>query len=306
MAVPAAAGYPQHSGVLIPEVWSKRAIVKFYAATFLSQVTNTDYEGEIKGVGDKVIIRQVPDITIRKYEKGQTLVPEYPQAPNKFLYIDQSCYWFAGIDKVDEHQSDMDWMAEWGKDAIEQVKIYWETAFLADIYADAHPKNKGLTAGAKSSSINLGAVGSALAITKANVLDFLSDIVTVFDEQNVPSADRAVIIPNWMAGYIRRSDLQDAFRTGDDVSPLRNGRIGRIYDMDIYQSNLLADGVDGGNKVWNVVALHKSGASWASQIVDSKIVEPEETFGRFHRGLQVVGWEGLKPEAIIHAYVRKG
>ena len=306
MAIAAAAGYPQHSGILIPEVWSKRALVKFYAATFMSQVTNTDYEGEIKGVGDKVIIRQVPDISIRAYEKGQVLVPEYPQAPNKFLYIDQSCYWFAGIDKVDEHQSDMDWMAEWGKDAIEQVRIYWERKFLADIYADAHAKNKGATAGIESNSVNLGVAGTPLAVSKTNAIDLIVNLGTVFDEQNVPLNDRAVIIPNWMAGELKLSDLKAAYLTGDDTSPLRNGKVGRVNDFDVYQSNLLATGTDGGNKVWNVVALQKSGASFASQIVDSKIVEPEETFGRFHRGLQVCGWEGLKPEAIAHAYIRKG
>jgi hypothetical protein len=306
MAIGAAAGYPQHSGVLIPEVWSKLALKKFYAATFMSMVTNTDYEGEIKGVGDKVIIRQVPDITIKPYVKGQTLVPEYPQAPNKFLYIDRSCYWFAGIDKVDEHQSDMDWMAEWGKDAIEQARIYWERLFLADIYADAATKNKGATAGAESSSINLGVTGTPLAITSSNAVDLIVNVGTVFDEQNVPAADRAIIVPNWLAGALKLSDLKAAYLTGDDTSPLRNGRVGRVNDMDVYQSNLLSSVTDGGNKCWNVVALQKSGASFASQIVDSKIVEPEEVIGRFHRGLQVCGWEGLKPEAIVHAYVRKG
>lgn len=306
MAVAAAAGYPQNSGVLIPEVWSKLALKKFYAATFMSQVTNTDYEGEIKGVGDKVIIRQVADITIKPYEKGQILVPEYPQAPNKYLYIDQSAYWFAGIDKVDEHQSDMDWMAEWGKDAIEQAKIYWERKFLADIYADAAPKNKGATAGIESNSLNLGVTGTPLAITSANAVNLMIDIGIAFDEQNVPSEDRAVIVPNWLAGALKLSDLKAAYLTGDDTSPLRNGKVGRVNDMDVYQSNLLSSVVDGGNKCWNVVALQKYGASFASQIVDSKIVEPADVIGRFHRGLQVCGWEGLKPEAIVHAYVRKG
>lgn len=306
MAVNAAAGYPQNSGVIIPEVWSKLALKKFYAATFMSQVCNTDYEGDIKKEGDKVIIRQVADVTIRNYEKGQTLLPEYPQAANKYLYIDRAKYWFCGLDKVDEAQSDMDWMENWGKDAIEQAKIAWERDFLADIYADAHAKNKGATAGVESSSINLGVAGTPLAITSANAVNLIVDIGTVFDEQNVPMEDRAVIVPNWFAGALKLSDLKAAYLTGDDTSPLRNGRVGRVNDMDVYQSNLLSSVTDGGNKCWNVVALQKYGASFASQIIESEIVSPPNVFGRFHRGLQVCGWEGLKPEAIVHAYVRKG
>ena len=42
MAVPAAAGYPQHSGVTIPEIWSGKILTKFYASTVMAQLCNTD------------------------------------------------------------------------------------------------------------------------------------------------------------------------------------------------------------------------------------------------------------------------
>lgn len=47
MAVTAAAGTPQYSGTFIPEIWSGKLLVKFYAATVLAAISNTDYEGEI-------------------------------------------------------------------------------------------------------------------------------------------------------------------------------------------------------------------------------------------------------------------
>ena len=37
--------------VLSPEIWSGKLIEKFYAATVLSAISNTDYEGEIKSYG---------------------------------------------------------------------------------------------------------------------------------------------------------------------------------------------------------------------------------------------------------------
>jgi hypothetical protein len=45
MAFPTAAGFPQQSGVMIPEVWSAKILVKFYEACVLAAISNTEYEG---------------------------------------------------------------------------------------------------------------------------------------------------------------------------------------------------------------------------------------------------------------------
>lgn len=52
MAYPSAAGYPSNrSGVMIPEVWSGRVLKNLYDSCVLTAISNTDYEGEIKGQG---------------------------------------------------------------------------------------------------------------------------------------------------------------------------------------------------------------------------------------------------------------
>ena len=51
----------------IPEVFSKFLQAKFYSASVLPAISNTDYEGEISGQGDKVVIRTVPAVTINDY-----------------------------------------------------------------------------------------------------------------------------------------------------------------------------------------------------------------------------------------------
>jgi len=78
MSVPASGGYPQYSyntnpsgSAFIPEIWSGKLQVKFYKSTVLAEITNNDWEGEIKSMGDTVHIRSIPTITIRNYEKGQ-------------------------------------------------------------------------------------------------------------------------------------------------------------------------------------------------------------------------------------------
>jgi len=42
MAYSTAAGHPQYSGILIPEIWSGKAIEKFYLATVFGDCANTD------------------------------------------------------------------------------------------------------------------------------------------------------------------------------------------------------------------------------------------------------------------------
>ena len=72
-----APGYPQHSGTVVPNViWAGKLLVKFYQATVLAAISNTDFEGEISEMGDKVTIRTTPTIIIRDYVKGQQLETE--------------------------------------------------------------------------------------------------------------------------------------------------------------------------------------------------------------------------------------
>lgn len=307
MPMPVAAGHPQLSGVTIPNaIWSGKLLVKFYEATVLGEIANTEYEGEIANQGDKVIIRTTPSITIRDYAKGGTLQTERPEPETVELDIDKGKYWQLVADDVDKFQSDYNYVDDWTRDASEQLKITIDTQVLGDIYADAHASNAGATAGAQSSSYNLGTTGTPVALDKTNILDYIVDIGSVLDEQNVPESDRWLILPVWACGLIKKSDLKDASLSGDDTSIVRNGRIGMIDRFMIYRSNLLATTTDGANTVTNIIAGHKSGLTFASQMLNSETLRAESTFGTLVRGLQVYGYKVIKPQSIAHLYAYRG
>jgi len=306
MAVAVAAGTPQYSGTFVPEVWSGNLLVKFYAATVLAAISNTDYEGEIKNVGDKVIIRQVPDITIRDYSKNSTLIIEHPEAANVELLIDKAKYFNFICDDIDKHQTDVPLMNSWSDDAGQQMKITVDTGVLADIYSDAHASNKGSTAGAISGDIDLGATGAPVALTSADILEIIVNAGTALDEQNVPETERWVVIPAWMAGMIKLSDLKDASLSGDGTSILRNGRLGMIDRFTLYSSNLLTTVSDGGNTCFHALAGQKKALSFAAQMTKMESLRAESTFGTLVRGLNVYGYKVLKSQALCDLYVRKG
>lgn len=306
MAVAVAAGTPQYSGTFVPEVWSGNLLVKFYAATVLAAISNTDYEGDIKDQGDKVIIRTVPDITIRDYSKNSTLIIERPESANVELEIDKAKYFNFVADDIDKHQTDVPLMNSWSDDAGQQMKITVDTGVLADIYSDAHASNKGATAGAISGDINLGATGAAVAITTADILEIIVNAGTALDEQNVPETERSIVIPAWFAGRVKLSDLKDASLAGDGTSILRNGRLGMIDRFTLYSSNLLTSVSDGGNTCFHAIACQKKALSFAAQMTKMESLRAESTFGTIVRGLNVYGYSVLKTTALCDLYIRKG
>jgi hypothetical protein len=299
MAFPVAAGRPNYSGNFIPEIWSGKLIENFYDATVLAAISNTNYEGEIRKMGDTVNIRTTPEITIKTYVKGQTLSVENPDKPKIQLVIDKGEYFACIEDDVDKVQADVNMMDTWSKDASERMKIKIDQRVLTDILPSISSSNKGASAGRISGNIDLGTSGSAIAITKSNVLEYIVDMGTVLDEANCPESERFLIIPAKMAGFIKKSDLKDASITGDSVSVLRNGRLGMIDRFTVYVSHNLS--VTSGK--FSIISGHKMGFTFASQMTEMESLRAESTFGNVIRGLQVYGYQVVKPEALAQGIV---
>lgn len=315
---------PAYAGIFIPAVWSGKFIEKFYDATVLAAISNTDYEGEIKGQGDTVNIRTRPTITINNYQANQALSVQRPSSALVTLNIDQGKYFNTVLDDVMEVQADVDLMSTWAADASEQMKIAIDTDALAFTVFNGGvvAANKGQTAGRLSASIRLGITtapaflgsanqGTGDGSTNANdksVLDYLVELGLVLDEQNVPETGRWVVVPAWFGALVKKSDLKDASITGDATSVLRNGRLGMIDRFTIYVSNLLPTGVGGGLAAgeYAVYAGHKNGFTFASQMTKMETLRSESTFGTLMRGLQVYGFKVIDGTMLAVGVVAKG
>ena len=302
MAFPTSAGVESYSGSFIPEIWEGMWNVKYYDTTVLGSISNTKYQGSIKNHGDKVIIRQKPDVTIRTYNINQDLLVERPKAPILELPIDQGEYFNCILDDVDETQSDMGLLTAWTEDATEKMKIIIDDKILGTIYNDIAATNTGILAGRRSGSYNLGSDAAPVQLDKSGVLDYIVDHGCVLDEANVPKTGRFLVIPTWMAGLIKKSDLKDASLTGDGSSVLRNGRIGMIDTFEVFLSNQLPE-LDAGEYV--VYAGHKDGLTFASQMTKMERLRSERTFGTLLRGLQIYGYKVVKDDALTFGVVTK-
>jgi len=309
---------PPYAGTFIPEIWSGKLIEKFYASTVLAAISNTDYEGEIRNQGDKVHIRTKPTITIRDYLVGGNLAVDRPASNIVDLNIDKGKYFNEILDDVMEIQSDINLMGIWSDDAAQQMKIVIDTDVLLGLMGQAHAKNRGLTGGVISGTINLGVTGTPLPVVANQAATPVAGQVTILavilrlgqalDEQNIPEQGRWIVMPTWAATLIKASELRQAYLSGDDTSILRNGRLGMIDRFTLYVSNLLPKGAITGPPALAagegiIYAGHAHGLTFASQVSKVETLRSEFTFGTLLRGLQVYGYKVVDPVAIAEAVV---
>jgi hypothetical protein len=306
-AVPVAPGFPQYSGVWIPEIWASDILMKFYDASVLPAISNTKYEGTIKSKGDRVIIRTAPDIKWRKYAKYQSLIYDALNPGKVELVIDRAAYWGAMIDDIDKVQSDIDWLNKFSLSAAETGKIEVDTAVLGEMYLDVSSDNAGTTAGRKSHAINMGATGAPIAVDKTNITDIIVDAETVLDEQMAPQTGRFIVLPPILTNTLRKSELKDASLAGDGTSILRNGRVGMVGNFTIYSSTLLPYVNDGGHQTYHIPFGTKDGLTFAAQIPgkDVERLRSPDFFGTLVRGLMVYGFGVLYPEMLGSLYAYK-
>jgi hypothetical protein len=297
---------PAYTGIFIPAIWSSKLLEKFYAATVLGAISNTDYEGEIKNQGDLVKIRTRPTIQISDYEVNQDLNIQRPSSNLIELQIDKGKYFNLALDDVMDVQADLDLMNTWSEDASEQFKIAIDTDVLGALATttDINSSNRGLTAGAISGDINLGTSGASRVLTKTDIIDFIVDCGQVMDEQNLPETGRWMVIPAWMSSMIKRSDLKDASISGDGTSILRNGRLGMIDRFTLYLSNLLP--TMGQYADETPVFFGTSAAlTFAAQFTKIETLRSERSFSNLLRGLQIYGYKVVNGVCMGRAIVAR-
>ena len=313
-----------YSGAFIPTLWSGKLLAKFYQNTMLSEIANTDYEGELKNQGDTIRIRLAPSININDYEVGSNLSYEVPTPIYQDMQVNKGKYFGVQVNDVLAYQSDMDLMNMFTEDAAKQLKIAIENEVFFNNFVTEGPAaaNEGATAGAISAAYNLGTDTTPVdQSSAANVLNAILRMSSVLDEQNVPEDGRFLIISPYDRHLLMQSNIAQAYFTGDSSSIVRTGKIGMLDRFTVYVSNLLPRGEAGkalvpalsatstGATVSNakarrlMVAGTKAANSFAMTVNKTEPLRNQTDFGDIVRGLAVYGRKVVKPEAMVTAIV---
>lgn len=321
---------PPYSGTFIPTIWSSKILANFYAASTFADVSNTDYEGDISKMGDKVIITRSPTITVGNYTVDSTLSYQVPTPDTVEMAIDRGKYFAFQLNDVLKYQAQPNLLDEFSASAAEQMRVAIDSMCWYGVFNQADAANKTAAAGKQSAAFNMGTEAAPVELTAAatgsgavNVLEHVLAMAAVLDEQNVPETDRWLVLDPLTRQMLFQSDLGKVHVTGDGTSPIRNGLIGTIDRFKVYVTNNLPRKAAAANAPWVsgdgtqnsvtstetgkqrvLLAGHKSALTFASQITNMETIRNPNDFGDFIRSLNVFGFKCVQPKALVTALVK--
>jgi len=318
--IPVASGFnttPAYSGTFIPTIWSAKLNAKFYASSTFASICNKNWEGDIANLGDKVIINNIPSISIADYVVGGNLNYQTPVPNTIEMVVDRAKSFAFQVSDVLDYQAKPALMSLFSDDAGQQMRVVMDSTCIYRTFANAAAANQGATAGVRSGLFALGTTGTPIALTSANVLQKVLELASVLDEQNVPDSGRYLLIDPLTRTLLLQSNIAQAYLTGDATSPVRNGLIGRIDRFDIYVSNQLpyaaanatvwtsGDGAEATISATTnaarrraIIAGQTTAIAFASQMAKTETLRNPTDFGDLVRGLNVFGHKVVKPEAL--------
>ena len=269
----------------IPTIWSARLNESLKKALVFGNIVNTDYEGEIKGQGSSVKINTIGAVTIGTYDKATGAGdPEELNSAQTTLTVDQAKYFNFKVEDIDKAQANVNLLEGGMKEAAYGLADVMDQ-YIAGLYTEVKAGN------------TIGDDTTPIVPTATDAYDYLVDLGVILSENNVPKADRFVVVPEFFYGL-----LQKDARFIKDANVLATGYIGDVAGMRVYTSNNVANTL--GAK-YKIVAGHKSAISFAQQIDSVEAYRPEKGFSDAVKGLQLYGAKVVKPEALAVMTINK-
>jgi hypothetical protein len=279
----------------VPQIWSAKLFVRLRKALVFNGVVNTDYEGEITGMGDTVHINEIGPITVNDYTKYGSLTWQALTSAQKTLLIDQAKSFSFAIDDIDTVQQSPKVMNAAMDEAAYAIGNTIDQ-FIAALYAGA---------GVTGSATYIGSSGSSLSVSSGNVIETLSYAGRYLSEANVPQDNRWIVIPPWMHQKLLMAEIGGISATAvPKVGPdlIVNGYVGSAMGFsNILVSNNVSAASAAGQ--YRVMCGSRSAISYAGQIAKIQPVQRESYFDSGLKGLYVYGAKVVRPEALCTMYL---
>lgn len=268
-------------------------------------ITNTDYAGEISNYGDTVHIMKEPEVLVRPYVRGTQLTAQDLIDIDITLTIDQANYFMFAVDDIEKRQSHINFESLAANRAAYNLKNTFDQNVLLYMAGQALSGNVLGSTGTPQ-GIKISPSGSEMT-----PLAVMNRLKRYMDVLNVPTDERWFVADPyfWEIMNDENSKLIPVNITGDDESPLRNGRIseGEIRGFRCYVSNNLPTGGTGptatsGANYGTIIAGHMSSTATATQLAETESFRSQNTFADQVRGLHLFGRKTLRPEATTVCY----
>lgn len=300
--------------IFVPEIYSQKLLKESKEMTdFKNNMTNSDWEGEIKSAGDTVHIC-TPDLSNIKI--GEGVVPDtvdvFPKSLT--LTIDKSKSFQFKFNDIEQAQSQFNMMEGYMSSANELMMIEVNRELEVAVLNDADVPNVGTTASpfaATSATINAAfnrikrVLQENKALSPAGFYTFKGN-----KEQALQLAPIVTISPALFEELVNSTVLTHPTAQGDDI--LYKGVVGQIAGMKIFVDTLLsgitsADDAtyyaDEANKKYVAIAGTKMGITFAEQYNKVEKLRDPQTFADIGRALYLYGYKITNPKSLVKAVI---
>jgi len=279
----------------IPQLWSANILSALDKAHVFADLANRNYEGSIRGMGDRVKINQIGAITVSDYTKNSTSI-SYQDLEDAALWltIEKSKYFAFGVDDVDAAQMNVDIMTEATRKAAYAMNDAVDQ-YIAGLYTQA-----GVTSGLGTTAVPLTITAKATATSNISVIELFATISQKLDEANAPVDGRWIVLPPWLVQKLTMASVFTISQTNMDA--MTNGRVAKALGFDIRMSNnLTKTSATVLNRV--MAGAGNLAISYAEQLNKVEALRREGAFENAIRGLMLYGAKVVLPDALACATV---
>lgn len=269
----------------IPEVWSKKLLQKFYAASVTTAICNTDWQGEILGQGNTVQIRQRPDVLVNASVENQKINWQDVVDVKQSFTIDYAFDAAVKVGNIDSHQMDINVQAELLDEISNRLRLAVETTVLGSAYSSA---GTTLTSGAP-----------AAWATAGNPIKVLAAAQAALNINSIPVENRWLLLHPSMVQYLIQETALYALNAGTPSGALQMGYVCELAGFKIYQSPLVVGAGTGGSH-FKAMAGHTSAITLATQFTQFEVDVPlQDYYGKGVRAQNCFGFKVVKPDALV-------
>jgi hypothetical protein len=305
---------PNNVNAFIPEYYSQKLLKESKEMTdFKNNMTNNDWEGEIKSAGDTVHI-VTPDLS--NIVIGEGVVPEtnnvYPKSLT--LTIDKSKSFQFKFNDIEQAQSQFNMLEGYMSSANERMMVEVNKELELAVLEDAEVPA-------------VGNAGAPFQATSATIVSFFNRLKKTLmankalspagfytfkgnKEQALQLAPIVTIGTGLFEELVNSTQLTHPTVQGDDI--LYKGVVGQIAGMKIFVDTLLDTianeagtfSADEAGRSYVAIAGTKMGITFAEQYNKVEKLRDPQTFADIGRALYLYGFKITNPKSLVKGQVK--
>ncbi len=258
----------------IPTVWSENLLSQMDKKYIAVANCNREFEGDIKGRGDRVKVCGVGEINVFNYTKNVDFESTAQELTDsvKTILIDQAKAFNFQIDDIDRAQSNPKLMDAAVRNAAAAL------ANTADQYIFSLCNKAGSNIAANASV--------------DNIIDLIIDARTKLLENNVCDPGDIVVEVSPAIGSLI---LKNKINVANTDTALESGCIGYVAGCKVYVSN----NVVVAENVHKCMARSKRAIAFAEQLSEIDAYRPERRFADAVKGLHLYGAQVIYPSEMV-------